>query len=180
MVFAFFFQFYLLQWLQLDSNPQPLGQTSQMIELCCEYLSVWCIWLYVLVMSRTRFRVNPHSIVSWMSRNSLLKAGVKSEVSVTATGLEPIGVAWGRVNLFACLFLRINCEQFFSSKFSKSHAFYMHLHMCPVCSHASCILRSLCISYYVFIYLLYSVSFVSFVASYLYLLFCSPHPLCPA
>ena len=31
-----------------------------MIELCCEYLSVWCIWLYVLVMSRTRFRVNPH------------------------------------------------------------------------------------------------------------------------
>ena len=35
-----------------------------MIELCCEYLSVRCIWLYVLIMSRTRFRVNPHSIVS--------------------------------------------------------------------------------------------------------------------
>ena len=33
-----------------------------MIELCCEYLSVRCIWLYVLIMSRTRFRVNPHSI----------------------------------------------------------------------------------------------------------------------
>ena len=27
----------------------------------------------------TRFRVNPHSIVSWMSRNSLLEAGAKSE-----------------------------------------------------------------------------------------------------
>ena len=36
-------------------------------------------WLYVLVMSRTRFRVNPHSIVAWMSRNSLFKAGAKSE-----------------------------------------------------------------------------------------------------
>ena len=35
--------------------------------------------LYVLVMSRTRFRVNTHSIVAWMSRNSLLEAGVKSE-----------------------------------------------------------------------------------------------------
>ena len=33
-----------------------------MIELCCEYLSVRCIWLYVFIMSRTRFRVNPHSI----------------------------------------------------------------------------------------------------------------------
>ena len=30
-----------------------------MIELCCEYLSVQCNWLYVLVMSRTRFKVNP-------------------------------------------------------------------------------------------------------------------------
>ena len=38
------------------------------------------IRLYVLVMSRTRFRVNLHSIVAWMSRNSLLKTGAKSEV----------------------------------------------------------------------------------------------------
>ena len=44
-------------------NTQPFSQTGQMIELCYEYLSVWCIWLYVLIMSRTRFRVNPHSIV---------------------------------------------------------------------------------------------------------------------
>ena len=28
------------------------------------------------------FRVNPHSIVAWMSRNSLLEAGAKSEVAV--------------------------------------------------------------------------------------------------
>ena len=40
-----------------------------MIEQSCEYFSVRCIWLYVLVMSRTCFRVNPHSIVAWMSRN---------------------------------------------------------------------------------------------------------------
>ena len=52
-----------------------------MTELCCEYLSVQCIWLYVLIMPRTCFRVNPHSIVSWMSRNSLLEGGTKSELS---------------------------------------------------------------------------------------------------
>ena len=34
-----------------------------MIELCCEYLSVRCIWQYVIIMSHTSFRVNPHSIV---------------------------------------------------------------------------------------------------------------------
>ena len=34
-----------------------------MIELCCEYLSVRCIWLYVIIMSRTSFRVNLKSTV---------------------------------------------------------------------------------------------------------------------
>ena len=38
-------------------------------------------------MSRARLRVNPHSIVAWMSRNSLLEAGAKSEGEVTATGV---------------------------------------------------------------------------------------------
>ena len=33
-----------------------------MTELCCEYLSVRCIWLHVLVMSRTRYRVNSHCL----------------------------------------------------------------------------------------------------------------------
>ena len=42
------------KWLQRDSNPrpfssstntQPFCQTGQMIQLCCEYLSVRCIWL---------------------------------------------------------------------------------------------------------------------------------------
>ena len=28
------------------------------------------IWLYVLIMSCMRFRVNPYSIVAWMSKNS--------------------------------------------------------------------------------------------------------------
>ena len=37
-----------------------------MIELCSHYLSLWCIWLYVLFMLCTRFRVNPHSIVASM------------------------------------------------------------------------------------------------------------------
>ena len=44
--------------------------------------------LYVVIMSRTRVRVNIHSIVAWMSRNSLLETGVISEIKVTATGFE--------------------------------------------------------------------------------------------
>ena len=51
-------------------------------------LNIIVIWLYVPVMSCTRLRVNPHSIVAWMSRNSLLEAGAKSEGEVTATGLQ--------------------------------------------------------------------------------------------
>ena len=37
--------------------------------------------LFVLIMSCTRFRVNPHSIVAWISRNlSLLETGAIFEV----------------------------------------------------------------------------------------------------
>ena len=34
-----------------------------MIELCYEYLFVWCIWPYIIIMSRTSFRVNLDSKV---------------------------------------------------------------------------------------------------------------------
>ena len=61
-------------------NTRTFSQTDQLIELCCKYLSVRCIWLYVLIMSRTYFRVNPHSIVAWMSRKTLLKSGAISEI----------------------------------------------------------------------------------------------------
>ena len=40
---------------------------------------------YVIIMSRTHFRVNLHSIFAWMSRNSLLETSAISEVKVTAT-----------------------------------------------------------------------------------------------
>ena len=40
------------------------------------------------IMSRTCLRVNPHSIVVWMSRNSLLETGAISEVYVAATEFE--------------------------------------------------------------------------------------------
>ena len=55
------------------TNTQPFSQTGQMIELCRKFLSVRCIWLYVLIMSRTCFWVNLISIVAWMSRKSLLE-----------------------------------------------------------------------------------------------------------
>ena len=77
------------KWLQWDLNPQtlcswtntqPSGQTDQMVGLSCEHFSVRCIWLYVLLMSSTYFKVNPRSIFAWMSRNSLLETGRISEV----------------------------------------------------------------------------------------------------
>ena len=60
-----------------------------MIGPCCGYLSVRYISLDLLMMSRTPFRVNPHSIVARFSRNSLPEVGAKSELLVTTTGLEP-------------------------------------------------------------------------------------------
>ena len=48
--------------------------------LLLNYTNQWSARLYALIMSRTRFSVNLHSIVAWMSRNSLLKTGAKSEV----------------------------------------------------------------------------------------------------
>lgn len=46
-------------------------------------------WLYAFIKSRTLFRVDPHCIVDWTSRNALPEAGAISQVSVTATALEP-------------------------------------------------------------------------------------------
>ena len=75
-------------FLERDSNPQslsswtntqPFTQTGRIIKLCCEYLFVRCIWLYVLIMSCTHFRVNPHTVAAWMSRNSLLETSMISE-----------------------------------------------------------------------------------------------------
>ena len=54
-------------------NTEPFSQTGQLIELRSEHLPVQCICWYVLIMSRTRFSVNPHSIIAWMSRNSCSK-----------------------------------------------------------------------------------------------------------
>ena len=71
-------------------NTQPFSQTGQIIELYCEYLSVRHISLYVIIMTRTDFRLNPHSILVWMSRKFLLQRDTKFEV--TATGNEPTTV----------------------------------------------------------------------------------------
>ena len=43
----------------------------------------------VLIMSHTRFGVNLHSVVAWMSREFLFEKGAISGASVTATGANP-------------------------------------------------------------------------------------------
>ena len=74
--------FFLLKGLGIASPPHLLFCYSRNIH-CMIYFIGWqniIVWLYVLIMSRTRFKVNPPSIVAWMSRNSLLEIGAISEV----------------------------------------------------------------------------------------------------
>ena len=59
-----------------DSNgTQTHNNIVRILDLCREYLFVRYIWLYVLIISCTRFKVNLHSIAAWMSMYSLFKAG---------------------------------------------------------------------------------------------------------
>ena len=52
-------------------NSSKVGTFKSNATKCQHVLQV--NWLNVLFMSSMRFRVNPHSIVAWMSRNSLLE-----------------------------------------------------------------------------------------------------------
>ena len=51
--------------VSVNANTRPFSQTEPTTELCWKGWFVWCIWLYVLVISRTRFRVNPNSVSVW-------------------------------------------------------------------------------------------------------------------
>ena len=64
-----------------------------MIELCCEYFSVRCIWLYVIMYEYIITYGQMHIIATyeflseylllkfaWMSRNALIEASAISEV----------------------------------------------------------------------------------------------------
>ena len=51
-----------------------------MIELYCEYLPVQSFWLYVIILSRTRLKLNLHYIIPRVSRKSFLETGVISGV----------------------------------------------------------------------------------------------------
>ena len=73
---------------------------------------------YFLVMSRTRFRVNPYSVVAWMSRNSLLEAGAKSEVRFRSSVGPNGSVFFYELNAsgfeFSCS--NLNVEKFYVPK----------------------------------------------------------------
>ena len=44
--------------------------------------------LHIIIVSRTRFRVNLHSVVTWMSRNPLLQTGAISKVLSDSNGIR--------------------------------------------------------------------------------------------
>ena len=68
----------LVQQAQLEKQEVILLSLFQNNFIC--FRSMIVPLLYVLIMSCTRFRANPHSIVARMSKNSSLDAGAKSEV----------------------------------------------------------------------------------------------------
>ena len=65
--------------------------------------------LYVIIMSRTRFRVNPHSIVTWMSRNALLETGAINRSDI----ILPVGriIFFGKYSVCDNKKLRFITEQ---------------------------------------------------------------------
>ena len=69
------------KWLQLWTQTHNHLFHKKTLKHCAVSTYLYdAFWLYVLIMSHMLFRVNPHSIIAWMSRNSLLEAGAKSEV----------------------------------------------------------------------------------------------------
>ena len=108
------------------------------IVVCSNFFSItrfrwfWCFfriisvyqcffnWLYVLIMSRTRFRVNPQSIVVWMSRNFLHKTRAIFEVKVSATELESSTNSNPQPPQFVCKgmlefhFMFLSCHEYIS------------------------------------------------------------------
>ena len=75
----------------LLTNTQPFSQIGQMIELGCEYLSVRCIWLYVIIMSRKHFRVNLDPIVGWISKKSKQTRYLKFKWQQRYSNQQPLG-----------------------------------------------------------------------------------------
>ena len=97
-----FFRLFINQTKKFDRlqpylNPQPLSsltftkpfdKTGQMVEICYEYLSVWCIdWFFLSCHIRIWRKSTLYS--AWMSSNPSLKIGMISETEVITTELEP-------------------------------------------------------------------------------------------
>ena len=81
---------------------------------CLTILLLGFIWLYVFMMSHVLFRVNLYSIVSWMSRNTLLETGAVSSwvfvYELSGCGLES---RCSRYGLFLTIFLTQRRVTFF-------------------------------------------------------------------
>ena len=85
---------------------------------------------YVLIMSHTRFRVNPHSIVSWMSRNEIRSL---SDCNWTRTHnhlvhkrtLNYLAKMWQPFDMIRT-YSQIDCTDKYSQHSSKLLLFFLH------------------------------------------------------
>ena len=91
MLLVYLSKFCIIFALHCLSLPMTIDEISPVHEIFLNKEKFWAIseidadgqqLMYmslIEIIPHTCFRVNPHSIVAWMSRNSLLKAGTKSE-----------------------------------------------------------------------------------------------------
>ena len=86
------------------------------------WVLICTVHLTVFILSRARFRVNPHFIVAWMSRKSLLEAGAKSHYNNVAKGANS---PWKmKKNWFFFYFFVTHCQEF-TCKTNKVYEFIL-------------------------------------------------------
>ena len=86
-----------------------------MIELCCEYFSLRIIWLYIIIMSRTHFRVIRESIVAWMSKKTLLQQTRNLKLKWLQLDSNPLPISsWANTKPFSQTdqMIELCCEYF--------------------------------------------------------------------
>ena len=124
-----------------------------MIELCCEYLSVRCTWLYVLIMSHTHFRVNPHSILTYELSGCGFESS-HSHLNFRSCSCFEQGVPWlsGNYRLLQLFTLKHIHDMIRT---------YIQMHHADKCSQHSSIILPVWLNGWVFVYELSSCGFKS-------------------
>ena len=106
-------------------NTQLFSQTNQMIELCCDYLSVQCIWLY------------HHFVSCTFQSKSTLKSclNVKELLAQNRCNIWSLSDQTGQMIELCCEYLSVWCNWLYVLTMSCAHLIMSHMHFESRCSH---------------------------------------------